>query len=60
MLPISEFKKLYEEIKSFSNNLDEMKIDSLKINFLDYYCNRFKDSYAIFSRFDWNAVYQVK
>lgn len=60
MLSISEFKKVYEEIKYYeTKNFDERKIDTLRINFLDYYCNRFKDSSGIFVKFDWYAVVKV-
>lgn len=59
MLAISEFKKLYEEIKSGSYCTEDKIIDSLKNNFIDFYCNRFRDTSSIFSKFDWYAVCKV-
>lgn len=59
MLAISEFKKLYEEIKSSSYRSEDKIIDSLKNNFIDFYCSRFRDTSSIFSKFDWYAVCKV-
>jgi len=60
MLSISEFKKLYQEIKIFSNeNINQNKKDLLKNNFLDFFSNKFKDSNLIFPKFDWKAVLKV-
>lgn len=61
MLSITEFKKLYYEIRSMTNkDNDEIKKDQLKNNFLDFFCNKFKDSSSIFIKFDWCAILKVK
>lgn len=61
MLSISEFKKLYNEIKTISNfDQDENKNDNLKNIFLDFFCNKFKDSSSIFIKFDWCALSRVR
>jgi len=60
MLSISDFKKLYIDIKTFPYyDNDELKKDSLKTIFLDYFCNRFKELTTIYKKFDWCAVTNV-
>lgn len=60
MLSISEFKKLFFDIRSYSK-LDnyEVEKDSIKNIFLDFFCNKFKDSSSIFIKFDWCAILKV-
>jgi len=61
MLTISEFKKLYQDIKNFPReNNDFLAKDLLKNTFVDFFSMKFKDSNTIFIKFDWEAVYRVK
>lgn len=61
MLSISEFKNIYEEIKNYSSKEDNMiRKDILKNTFIDFFCNKFRDSSTIFTKFDWVAISKVK
>jgi hypothetical protein len=60
MLSISEFKKVYEEIKIYSSRENDITDkDILKNIFIDFFSNRFKDSSSIFLKFDWRAISKV-